>query len=264
MSQSEAHASTGFTPPTLASEPIGHIGAFEIRNSLLTAWLAMTILIIGALILKKRGMKLVPKGFQNFIEVIVEGLFNFFDGIVQNKKQTRQFFPWVATIFIFVITANWMGVLPGFGTIGYHGVHNGHPMFIPFLRTSNSDINMTLAIAIISVIATQVFGIAALGFFRYWNKFIVNPLKDPIGFFVGILELISEVAKLVSFSFRLFGNIFAGEILLVVIGFLVPFLAPLPFMALELFVGFVQALVFALLTLVFMKIAVTSHHEESH
>lgn len=280
-----------FTPPTLASETIAHIGSFSLRNSMLMGWIAMAVLIIGALVLKKKGVKLVPRGFQNFVEVIVGGLFDFFNTITQDEKQTRKFFPIVATIFIFVITSNWMGILPGVGSIGFyekgheavevgieaegnvHGEEGGgvrdegikeKEVFIPYFRSGYADVNMTLALAIISVIATQIFGIISLGFFHYAGKFFVNPLKDPIGFFVGLLELISELAKMISFSFRLFGNIFAGEVLLVVIGFLAPFIAPVPFYGLELFVGFVQALVFALLTLVFMKMAVTSHSAEAH
>lgn len=249
-----------FAPPTLSSETIAHIGSFPIRNTLIMAWIVMAIFIIGSIILKRRGYKLVPKGFQNFVESIIELLFNFFNTIVQDKEQTKRFFPIVATIFLFIIFGNWLGIFPGVGSIGLNEVHNGHPVFIPIFRSMNADINMTLAIAIISVIGTQVFGIAALGVFKYAGKFIVNPFKDFIGFFVGILELVSEISKMISFSFRLFGNIFAGEILLTVIGFLVPFIAPLPFLGLEIFVGFVQALVFALLTLVFMKMAVTSHH----
>jgi len=107
---------------------------------------------------------------------------------------------------------------------------------------------------------TQIAGMSELGFFSYAGKFLVNPFKNPIGCFVGILEMVSEVSKMVSFSFRLFGNIFAGEILLAVMGFLMPFIAPLPFYGLEIFVGFVQALVFALLTTIFMKMAMTAHH----
>lgn len=276
-----------FTPPTLASETIAHIGSFSIRNSMIMAWLAMLILIIGVLILKRKGIKLVPRGFQNFVEVIIGGLFDFFNSVTQDEKQTRKFFPIVATIFIFVITSNWMGILPGVGSIGFYekehviaevidkNVHTETPtsdevgveekeIFVPYFRSGYADVNMTLALAIISVIVTQIFGIASLGFFHYAGKFFVNPLKDPIGFFVGLLELVSELAKLISFSFRLFGNIFAGEVLLVVIGFLAPFIAPIPFYGLELFVGFVQALVFSILTLVFMKMAATPHHEPSH
>lgn len=247
-------------------------------------WIAMAVLIIGALVLKRKGVKLVPRGFQNFVEVIVGGLFDFFNTVTQDEKQTRKFFPIVATIFIFVITSNWMGILPGVGTIGFYEKEheaaevsieaegNAHvevaeeekEVFVPYFRSGYADVNMTLALAIISIIATQIFGIASLGFFHYAGKFFVNPLRDPIGFFVGFLELISELAKMISFSFRLFGNIFAGEVLLVVIGFLAPFIAPIPFYGLELFVGFVQALVFAILTLVFMKMAVTSHSEVTH
>lgn len=253
-----------FTPPTLASETIAHIGSFSVRNSMLMGWIAMAVLIIGALVLKRKGIKLVPRGFQNFVEVIIGGLFDFFNTITQDEKQTRKFFPIVATIFIFVITSNWMGILPGVGSVGFFEEHEGHEIFVPYFRSGYADVNMTLALAIISVIATQIFGIISLGFFHYAGKFFVNPLRDPIGFFVGFLELISELAKMISFSFRLFGNIFAGEVLLVVIGFLAPFIAPVPFYGLELFVGFVQALVFALLTLVFMKMAVTSHSEVAH
>lgn len=224
-------------------------------------WIAMLVLIIPALILKKRGLQLIPKGLQNFVETIIEGFLNFWTSITQDREQAKKFFPLVTTIFLFVITSNWLGIFPGVGPIGFHEVHEGHPVFIPLLRSGYADVNFTLALALISVIATQVYGIRSLGFFNYAGKFFKNPLKDPIGFFVGILELISEFAKIISFSFRLFGNIFAGEMLLVVIGFLVPFLAPLPFYGLEIFVGFVQALVFSLLTLVFLKMAVTSHAE---
>lgn len=253
-----------FTPPTLASETIAHIGSFEIRNSMVMGWLAILILVIAALIFRKKGGKLVPRGFQNFMEVAIEGLFNFFNGITQDREQTKKFFPIVATIFIFVLVSNWMGILPGVGPVGIYEEHEGHTILVPFFRSGYADVNMTLALALVSVIATQMYGIRQLGFFHYAGKFFVNPLKDPIGAFVGILELISELAKMISFSFRLFGNIFAGEILLLTISFLAPFLAPLPFYGLELFVGLVQALVFSLLTLVFMKMAVTSHHEEAH
>lgn len=253
-----------FTPPTLSSETIAHIGSFPLRNTMVASWMAILVLVIIALVLRKKGLKIVPKGFQNFIEAIIELLFDFFTSVTQDVKQTKRFFPIVATIFLFIITANWMGIFPGFGPIGIYEEHEGRKILVPLFRSAYSDVNLTLALALISAILTQFLGIVSLGFFKYTGKFIVNPLKDPIGCFVGVLELISEFAKIISFSFRLFGNIFAGEILLVVMSFLVPFIAPLPFYGLELFVGFVQALVFALLTLVFMKTAVTSHHEEAH
>ncbi|PJC36777.1 ATP synthase F0 subunit A [Candidatus Peregrinibacteria bacterium CG_4_9_14_0_2_um_filter_53_11] len=252
-----------FTPPTLSSETIVEIAGFPIRNSMVMAWLAMLVLIVAALIYRRKSENLVPRGFQNLVEVLVGGLYNFFLEIVHDAKQAKKFFAVCATIFLFIITSNWMGILPGVGSIGIYLPHGeaGHESIalVHFFRTGFADINMTLALAIISVILTQFYGITSLGFASYAHKFFVNPFKDFVGSFVGLLELVSEFAKIISFSFRLFGNIFAGEVLLVVMGFLAPFIAPIPFYGLELFVGFVQALVFALLTLVFMKMAATSH-----
>ncbi len=126
---------------------------------------------------------------------------------------------------------------------------------------------MTLAVALISMFSVQMFGIRELGFVRYMSKFIIAPWRSPMGSFVGLLEIVSEFSKIVSFSFRLFGNIFAGEVLLIVISSLAPYLAPVPFLGMELFVGVIQGFVFALLTTVFIKMAVTeheSHDEETH
>ena len=250
--------------PTLASETIGHIGSFELRNTMLMAWLAMAMFIVLALLLRRTRYKEVPGRFQAFMEMIIEGLFDFFDSIVGDRKRTRSFFPLVATIFLFLVLANWMGILPGVGSITIAGMHEGHPMAIPLFRSMNADVNMTLAIAVVSVVMTQVFGIAALGVLPYAGKFFVAPWKDPVMSFVGILELIAEFAKVISFTFRLFGNIFAGEVLLVVISFLLPYLGPLPFLGLELFVGFIQGLVFALLTIVFLAMATVGHGDHAH
>jgi F-type H+-transporting ATPase subunit a len=231
---------------------------------MLMAWIAMGVLLILALLLRRTKYREVPGRYQAFWEMIVEGLDDFFDTIIGDRAKTRQFFPLVATIFIFLMIANWMGILPGVGSITIEGVHDGHLMPLPLFRSMNADVNMTLAVAIISVVMTQVFGIAALGVAPHLGKYFVAPWKDPIMSFVGILELIAEFAKIVSFSFRLFGNIFAGEVLLVVISFLVPYAAPLPFIGLEIFVGFIQALVFAMLTLVFLKMATMAHGEHAH
>ncbi|MFH1838450.1 MAG: F0F1 ATP synthase subunit A [Candidatus Kuenenbacteria bacterium] len=241
---------------SLSPETIFYIGKFPITNTLLTSWITMLILIgITFLIFKK--IQLIPKGLQNIIEILIENILKLIQSITNDKKQTEKFFPLVATIFIFILLANWIGIFPGIGTIGF----KENETFVPLFRSVNSDLNMTIALALVSVFACQFFGIIACGFLKYVGKFI--NFKNPITFFVGVLELISEIAKLISFSFRLFGNVFAGEVLLVVIAFLIPFIAPLPFMALELFVGFVQALVFAMLTLVFLKMA-TMVHEEEH
>jgi len=228
-----------------------------------TASLMTTIVLLIIGYFGSRNLKEIPKGLQNLLEMAMEALFNMVDSVTGNKKQTYQFFPLVATIFIFVVISNWLGLIPGFGSVGYFETakegmqENGHAVFVPFLRSANSDLNTTLALAIISVLSVQIFGITALGVFKYGKKFM--NFSSPIALFVGILELISEIAKMISFSFRLFGNIFAGEVLLVVIMTLAPFIAPVPFFALELFVGFIQALAFAMLTLVFLKVAVTAH-----
>jgi F-type H+-transporting ATPase subunit a len=264
VSGEAVHETSTFAPPTIYSETIGHIGSFEIRNSLIMSWLTVLFFVFIAWKLKKTKYSLVPGKFQNFIELVVESIFNFFESVVQNTKQTKIFFGLCATILLYVAFSNWFGLLPGVGSIGFYEQHEGHTILVPLFRSAYSDVNMTMAIAIISVFMSQVIGIGQLGTFHYLGKFFVNPLKDPIGSFVGLLELVSEFAKIISFTFRLYGNVFAGEVLLAVIGFLLPFIAPLPFYGLELFVGLVQGLVFCLLTLVFLKMAATPHgdHEE--
>lgn len=218
-------------------------------------WFAM-ILIAIVVYFGTRRKDEVPRGFQNFFEMVIEGLLNLVEGVTENRKQAIQFLPLIATLLILITVSNWMGLLPGVGTIGF--THEGE--FVPLLRSANSDINTTLALALISVMMTQFFGVAVIGFFKYGKKFI--NFSGVVPFFVGILELVGEVAHVISFSFRLFGNVFAGEVLLTVIGAMVAFFAPVPFYFLEIFVGFIQALVFGLLTLVFIKTATTAH--EAH
>jgi F-type H+-transporting ATPase subunit a len=167
-------------------------------------------------------------------------------------------FPLVATFFIFIIVNNWAGLIPGFGSIGIYEMKEGHEVFVPFLRSANADLNTTIMLSLVSVIVIQIVGIGVIGLKSYTKKFF--NFSSPILFFVGILELISEFIKIISFSFRLFGNVFAGEVLLIVITMLVPYILPIPFYGLELFVGFIQALVFTMLTLVFIKMATIEAH----
>lgn len=251
--------------PTLASETVFHIGSFGVRNTLIMAWITMVILIGVALFGKLRGYRLIPGRFQAFLEIVVEGLFNLFDSILQDRGMTRRVFPMVATFFLFIILANWLGILPGVGTITVEGLHEGEAVAIPVFRSMNADVNVTLAFTLVSVIVTQILGVASVGILPYLGKYFVAPWKKPYGIatVVGILEFFSEFARLISFVFRLFGNIFAGEVLLVVIFFLVPYLVPVPFLGLEVFVGFIQALVFSLLTLAFIKMASTAHGDHS-
>lgn len=245
---------------SLAAEKVGELFGFPITNALLASWLVVLFLAAVGLLVRRR-IKLIPSGLQNVAEAVVEFLVHLADQVTGDRRQTERFFPLVATMFLFIVTANWFGLLPIFGPLQVHVVHQGHPTLIPMLRSANADLNTTLALALVAVISLQVFGVATIGFVKYTGKFF--NFKNPVLFFVGLLELIGEVAKLISFSFRLFGNIFAGEVLLIVVGSLVAYLAPLPFYALELFVGFIQALVFAILTLVFLKMATAEAHHSS-
>lgn len=243
---------------SLAAEPLFHIGNMPITNTLVMTLILSVLIIITSFFLKNK-IRLIPKGFQNIVESVLEALLNLVDSVTQDRKQSQKFFPLVATIFIFVILSNWIELIPGLGTIGLHEEIHGKTVLVPFLRSVSADLNFTLALALISFFSIQFFGIAAIGAAKYAGKFFVSPFHKPylIGTFVGTLELIGEIAKIISFSFRLFGNIFAGEVLLIVMLNLVPFIVPLPFLFLELFVGFIQALVFSMLTLVFLKMAVT-------
>lgn len=246
---------------SLAAEKIAQIGSLPITNSMVTSWMASLLLVALALIAGK-SLALVPRGIQNVSEMVVEFLIGTIDGVIGNREQTKRYFPLVATIFLFIITNNWLGLLPGIGTIGFHEQIHGKEAFIPLFRAGNADLNTTLALAVIAVIMIQIFGIMAIGAFKYAGKFL--NFSSPVMFFVGILEFISELSRIISFSFRLFGNIFAGEVLLTVIAMLIPYILPLPFYGLELFVGFIQALVFTMLTVVFIKMATLDHSEHAH
>jgi F-type H+-transporting ATPase subunit a len=243
--------------PTLASDLLMQVGPLEIRNTMLMAWVGMALLTVLALLVASTKYRRVPGRFQAAAELIIEGVFGLADSVLQDKKLTRRVFPVVATFFLYILVSNWLGILPGVGSITVE--HAGRA--VPLFRSLAADVNTTLAFSLISVIMTQAIGIATIGILPYARKYIVMPWEKPyvIGTFVGILEFIGEFARLVSFSFRLFGNIFAGEVLLVVIFYLSPYIVPIPFLGMELFVGVVQALVFTMLTLVFLKMAVTAH-----
>ena len=250
-------------------------GILPITNSLLTTWVAMILLIVVAFF-TTRSIKVVPEGIQNFMEMVIETVYNLVEEVA-GEKYAPTFFPLISTIFLFLIISNWLDLLtPIFAAFGYKHTEG----FIPLFRSPSTDLNVTIALALISVVVTQVVGLRAQklgylgkfinvkGFVHFW-KVVQGKEEGSAGgalafafldLFLGFVELISEFAKIMSFAFRLFGNIFAGEVLLAVIAFLLPIMAPLPFVGLELFVGFIQALVFSTLTLVFINIATTSHH----
>lgn len=234
---------------SIQAEKIGVFFGLAITNSILTTWLAMGLLILAGFLLTRR-LQIIPGNAQSIIEIVIESLYDLFASITQEK--VKKFFPLLATLFIFIITANWIGLLPGVGSIGI----KEDTQLIPLLRPPSADLNTTIALAAISILTIQFYGFKDLGFKAQLSKYI--NFKNPLYFFVGILEIISEFSRLISFAFRLFGNIFAGEVLLTIVAFLVPFIAPVPFLALEVFVGFIQALVFAMLTAVLLNVATSS------
>lgn len=244
---------------SLAPEVLFYLGTLGITNTYIVGIFLVLFALVLSLTLRAKKISLVPKGLQNVMESLFEIWLNTIDSVTGSRTLSLKFFPLVVTIFLFVLFSNLVELIPGLGTIGVYGMHEGHVALIPFIRSSSADLNFTLAIAIITMVATWIYGIREIGVGAHLSKFF--SFKGPIEFFVGILEFVSEFAKVISFSFRLFGNIFAGEVLLLVIAFLVPYIAGIPFLFLELFVGFVQALVFAMLALVFLKMATVSHAE---
>lgn len=233
---------------------LGHIGTFPVTSTLMTAWLAMVILVIAAIFIKKT-LKDVPGKFQSAVELIIGGLYKFVVDTLENEAVAKKYFPVLMTIFLFLIVMNWVGLLPGVASIG---VFNEHHHLTPFFYPPATDLNITLAFTFVSMVVIEFAGIVALGAWKYGGKFI--NFSSPINFIVGIIELISELGRIISFSFRLFGNIFAGKTLLVVAIFFVPYILPVPIMLYETFVGFIQAGVFMFLTLIFIKLAIAEPH----
>jgi F-type H+-transporting ATPase subunit a len=291
----------------------------NITNTMVTSWLVVA-LMIGLVYLASRRWELVPRGVQNLLEAIIEGFYNLVVSIA-GEKNGRRFFPVVATIFFFVLFANWFSLFPIFNVIGL-GQESEHGFVMekidlgplpatyvglssldqlsgrtideddpeaaqkaeeerekgnfvgelrPFLRGINTDLNTPLALAIMSAIFVEFWGISTLGFSTYGRKFfnfggllrgirrlsLGQLFQGVIDAFVGFLELVSEMVRLISFTFRLFGNMFAGEVVILMFTFLIPLVLTLPFYGLEIFVGLIQAFIFAVLTLVFGMIAVT-------
>ena len=300
----------------IRAEVVLDLFGFGITNTLLATWLTMLLLVLGSWAITRR-MKQVPGRLQGLLEMVIETVYNLIEGVA-GRKWARQFAPIVMTIFFFLITSNLLGLTPLFGSWGIlepaEGAHTqgaeavkwlndaetfglwvraekleegaAHEelyILAPMFRSAATDLNTTIALALVSVMMTQYFGVKALGP-TYFGKFIaVGGIKRAftrkrvgcmgrigalgmglIDIFVGVLETISEFSKIISFSFRLFGNIFAGEVLLGVMAFLIPYLISIPFFGLEVFVGVVQALVFMMLTVAFFVIAVSGHSSEEH
>lgn len=250
---------------SIIAEKIGEWAGVPITNTLLMSWVVLLLLIVGAIVARHR-IKLVPGKAQVLLELLVGTAYDYVEEVLESKTLARKFFPFLMTIFLFILTANLLEFIPGVGSVGFFAIPDGtsaHTEFIPLLRSLSTDLNMPLALAIIAFIVIEVAGMRTFGFFRYMERFFpFGAFRHGIGagmlaLLVGIIELVSEFIRLISFSFRLFGNIFAGEVLIAVAIFFVPYVIPVPFMAFEVFVGFIQAAIFAMLTLFFVKLAVT-------
>ncbi len=245
----------------LAPLALFHIGSVPISNTFITALTVSALLMLFAFFAGRR-MKLKPGKFQSVLELLITYPYELVRETLANDKLAERVFPVIMTIFLFILSVNWFGLLPFVASIGIIEYVHGTSELIPFFYPGATDLNLTLALALIAFFAIEIAGITALGIFKYAGKFIT--FKSPLAFMVGIIELVSELVRLISFSFRLFGNIFAGKVLVLVIMFFVPYLLPVPFLIFETLVGFIQAAIFALLTLFFTKIAIEIHEEDNH
>jgi len=243
----------------LAPEVLTEVAGIPITNTLVTSWAVMLVLFLIAFFVG-RNVKIVPGKIQVLFETMFGGIFNYMEETLESRALAVRFFPLIMTLFLFIFASNVLEFTPGIGSIGFFETSEGggHGGFTPLLRSVNTDLNVTLALALISFFVIEFTGVIVLGFLKYAGKFV--NFKSVLGFLIGIIELFSEIARLISFSFRLFGNVFAGEVLILVVAFFVPVLLPVPLMLFELFVGFMQAAIFSLLTLFFIKIAVTEPH----
>ncbi|MBY0376800.1 F0F1 ATP synthase subunit A [Patescibacteria group bacterium] len=263
---------------TLFAEPVAHIKNFTITNSVITSWISVLIIILLSAAIRMK-LKTIPGKLQNIFEIVVDGALSLCDQVTGNRAVSLRVFPLAICVFFFVLINNWLGILPlgGFGLIetGEHG-----SAFIPLVRGGTADVNTTIALAVVSVVGANLFGIFSLGIWKTFNKYvnlkalggIFTQIKAdktviivaPIKFFVGLLEIIGEFAKVASLSFRLFGNVFAGEVLLASMAALVAYIVPVPFLFLEIFVGVIQALIFSILLVVYFTIASQDHDEHEH
>jgi F-type H+-transporting ATPase subunit a len=277
----------------LAPDAIGTLFGIPITNTLMSVWLTMAILIALALVVYAKRSP-VPGKLQSIFEALIGAVHSYMADVLESKTLATKFFPLVMTIFLFILTMNWVGLMPGIDSIGLyteavsHGEEVSHTSarlaedfpehsdgespvsgqqqsaevvskFIPFFHPPATDLNITIGFAIVAFVSIELAGVFMLGLFKYGGKFI--NFSSPLAFIIGLIELLSELARLISFSFRLFGNIFAGKTLLLVIMFLTtPYILPVPLIAYEFFVGFIQAFIFAILTLYFVKLAIEEPH----
>lgn len=239
---------------SLRAEELLQIWGWPITNALLLSFVSLLSLITIGILIKSK-LNIIPGKLQSLFELLLEQILKLMDSVLGERKLSEKYLPLTATIFLFIMTSNWLGLFPFIGPLGLNVEHGEEHAFIPLFRSPASDLNFTMGIAIIALISINLLGVVAIGFKKHFGKFFNVHKPFPVISFVGLLEFLSEFVKIVSFSFRLFGNVFAGEVLLLIVGFLVPYLVPLPFLFLEIFVGFIQAFIFSMLTLVFVAMA---------
>lgn len=253
-----AHAAGSEIHVVLKAEPIAYLGTFPITNSLILTAVASILLIVFAVVLRRK-LALLPGRLQAGIEILFEAVLTYMENILENKPLARKFFPLIMTLFLFLLVANQLAFIPGVNSIFVYEGDYG----IPLLRAPAADLNVGIALAIISFLVIEISGVVLLGLYKYSGRYL--NFTSVANFFVGIIELISNLGRLISFSFRLFGNIFAGEVMIIVASFFLAFLLPLPLIAFEVFVGFIQAVVFSMLTLFFIKLSIMEPHgKEAH
>ncbi len=239
-----------------APDVLGDIAGFPVTNSLLFSCLITLSMSLAAIAYSKR-ISTHPDNTQSFLEAIFEYVYNLGEDLAHNR--IKAFFPWLMSFFLYILTANLLALLPGVSTIGFFGTKDGEEIFVPLLRSVNSDLNMTLSLGILSSLVTHYYSIRFVGIVNYLKRWFSLKMFG-VFLFVGMLEIASEFTKIVSLSFRLFGNIFAGKVLIKTAWSFSAFIAPLPFYVLELIVAIVQASVFMMLTLVFMAILSDEPH----
>ncbi len=244
---------------SISSQPLFYVFGIPVTNAVVTGIIGILLTVA---ILWYVGGKVKRGKYNRFVGLVLwvfEGLLKQINGIIPDKKLARKVTPLAVTIFFVVLIGYWLSVLPGLESITWNGV--------PVLRSLTADLNFTLALALITLVTVQLHAVKYLGSLGNTQRYFRNPFKDPIGSFEGILELIGEFSRGVALSLRLFGNAFAGEVLLIVIAALTGYLSAAvlpPFLAFELFIGFIQAYVFFMLCLIFTALAVSHHPSPDH
>ncbi len=236
---------------SIKAEPIFRVYGFPVTNTILLSAAVFVFFVALALFYSFQ----IRREEKNRLFYLIHFGLNFIYGLFRSvfEDKINYFFPLLGTFFFFILLNNWSGLIPGVGTLLVKTSESRHETLVPLLRGGTADLNTTLALALITVVFSQYIGIKTLGFFAYIKRFV--NFKSPMAFFTGIIETVSEFSKIVSFSFRLFGNIFAGEVIIAIMAFLIPVLISFPFLLFEIFIGFIQAIVFSMLSAVFYNLA---------